>query len=515
MHPFAVREDVDVTSDRRYREVEATMRALARREPTMAQHVHVAVPDADSAVRALDGLRGALPVILALSANSPYWHGSDSGFASVRTPVFSMFPRIGIPRRFGRYGEYVATVAAMLRARAIPDPGFLWWDARLQPRLGTVEVRMMDAQSRLLDVAALAALVQCLVRRFAAGGRAYAPPLELLAENRFLAARDGLEAQLLDDRRAGGRRAVRAALAELLEDCAPARGELGCAGELADAAGAGRRPRLRAPAALRASAAARARCSRGSPTSTRTRRAGCSPRGRPRGRQACERGHRRAPLPASAAPRDASAMSTSTSTHTVPDPLAGARSSGWILIAAGAIAIVAGLLAIAYPDITLLALAIFAGINLIVVGLMSVIEAFDDEIDSGARALAAVLGILGMIAGLVVLRRPGESLLALLLVLGIWLDHLGRGLVLPLLPEPRRPRPADARRARGDRARRADPRRCPTCRCARSPCWPGSASCSGACWRSTPASSCASCTPEPRQPDAARIEAGKIRECTT
>jgi len=235
MHPFAVREDVDVTSDRRYREVEATMRALARREPTMAQHVHVAVPDADSAVRALDGLRGALPVILALSANSPYWHGSDSGFASVRTPVFSMFPRIGIPRRFGRYGEYVATVAAMLRARAIPDPSFLWWDARLQPRLGTVEVRMMDAQSRLLDVAALAALVQCLVRRYAAGGRAYAPPLELLAENRFLAARDGLDAQLLDDRRADGRRAVRAALAELLEDCAPDARELGCADELADA----------------------------------------------------------------------------------------------------------------------------------------------------------------------------------------------------------------------------------------------------------------------------------------
>jgi len=114
-------------------------------------------------------------------------------------------------------------------------------------------------------------------------------------------------------------------------------------------------------------------------------------------------------------------MSTETSTHTAPDPLAGARSSGWILIAAGAIAIVAGLLAIVYPEITLLALAIFAGINLMVVGLMSVIEAFDDELDSGARSLAAVLGILGMIAGLVVLRRPGESLLAILLVLGIWL----------------------------------------------------------------------------------------------
>ena len=108
-------------------------------------------------------------------------------------------------------------------------------------------------------------------------------------------------------------------------------------------------------------------------------------------------------------------------TETAPDPLAGARSSGWILIAAGAISIVAGLLAIVYPDITLLALAIFAGINLIVLGILGLIDAFDDAADGGIRALAGVLGVLGMIAGLVVLRRPGESLLAILLVLGIWL----------------------------------------------------------------------------------------------
>jgi uncharacterized membrane protein HdeD (DUF308 family) len=108
-------------------------------------------------------------------------------------------------------------------------------------------------------------------------------------------------------------------------------------------------------------------------------------------------------------------------TQTAPDPLAGARSSGWILIAAGAISIVAGLLAIVYPDITLLALAIFAGINLMVLGVLGLIDAFDSDADGGIRALSGVLGVLGMIAGLVVLRRPGESLLAILLVLGIWL----------------------------------------------------------------------------------------------
>jgi carboxylate-amine ligase len=237
MHPTAGREAAELSAQPRYREVAASTRALARREPTMAQHVHVAVPDEEMAVRALDGLRGDLPVILALAANSPYWLGRDSGFASMRTPIFSMFPRSGIPRRFGGYGEYVATIGALLRTHAIPDPGFVWWDARLQPRLGTVEVRVMDAQSRLLDVAALAAVVQCAVRRHAERRRGYVPAPELLAENRFLAARDGMDAQLLDERRADGRRSLRAALAELLEDSAGAAAELGCAAELEDAAG--------------------------------------------------------------------------------------------------------------------------------------------------------------------------------------------------------------------------------------------------------------------------------------
>ncbi len=104
-----------------------------------------------------------------------------------------------------------------------------------------------------------------------------------------------------------------------------------------------------------------------------------------------------------------------------PNPLAGTHSAGGLVIAAGAISIVVGVLAIVYPDITLLALAIFAGINLIVVSGISLADAFSPDADAGSRALSAVLGVLGIIAGLVVLRRPGETLLALVLVLGIWL----------------------------------------------------------------------------------------------
>ena len=195
----------------RYRHIGATMGALAHREPTMAQHVHVAVPDAASAVRALDGLRSDLPLLLALSANSPFWRGADSGFASIRTPIFSMFPRVGIPRRFGSYGKYVSVIDAMLSAGVIHEPGFLWWDVRLRPRLGTIEIRIMDAQSRLTDAAALTALVQCLVHRCAHGMRTHELGPEALAENRFLAARDGVDAQLIDDhgRGPGGRRWTR------------------------------------------------------------------------------------------------------------------------------------------------------------------------------------------------------------------------------------------------------------------------------------------------------------------
>jgi carboxylate-amine ligase len=233
-HPLATHSDISVTSSSHYRQVADTMRVLAEREPTMALHVHVAVPDGAAAVRALDGLREELPLLLALSANSPYWRARDSGFASMRIPVFSMFPRVGIPRCFGGYPEYVRVVEALLDSRAIPDPSFLWWDVRVQPKFGTVEVRIMDAQSRVADVAGLAALVQCLVCHHAERWDGNPGDPEVLAENRFLAARDGMKADLIEEG-TRTRRPARDALAGLLAACAPLASTLGCADELADA----------------------------------------------------------------------------------------------------------------------------------------------------------------------------------------------------------------------------------------------------------------------------------------
>jgi carboxylate-amine ligase len=234
LHPFTLWQDTQISDGDRYRFLYGSMRELARREPTFALHVHVAVPDADSALRAINRLRTHLPLLLALSANSPFWQGRETGLASARTPLFQAFPRVGIPRAFLDYADYVATIDLLLRCEAFPEPTFLWWDARLQPRFGTIEVRIMDAQTTVADSAALTALVQCLVRLEATDGSGADPLIDLpevLAENRFLAARDGAEASLIDAR-LGRRSPVPDVLDSLVDLCAPHAEELGCLEEL-------------------------------------------------------------------------------------------------------------------------------------------------------------------------------------------------------------------------------------------------------------------------------------------
>jgi glutamate---cysteine ligase / carboxylate-amine ligase len=202
------------------------------------------VPLPELAIAAADRIRAQLPLILALSANSPFWRGRDSGMASVRTPLFQAFPRSGIPRRFGSYPAYVEAIDVLLRADAFPEPTFIWWDVRLQPRFGTIEVRIADAQTTVSDVAAVASLIQVLVRleateRFAADELIDAP--EVLEENRFLAARDGMEANLIDPLRAG-KVAARHVLEQVVEAGLPHAKDLGCAAELAAVPGLGGLP---------------------------------------------------------------------------------------------------------------------------------------------------------------------------------------------------------------------------------------------------------------------------------
>ena len=148
--------------------------------------------------------------------------------------MFGAFPRSGLPRRFRSYRDWTDTVDLMMRSGAIPDSSYLWWDVRLQPRFGTVEIRIMDAQTRIEDVAAIAALVQVLVRvelNTPLASPWHTEATEIIQENRFLAARDGMEADLLDPG-AEVRAPARAQLRRLLDALGPHADALGCRTEL-------------------------------------------------------------------------------------------------------------------------------------------------------------------------------------------------------------------------------------------------------------------------------------------
>jgi carboxylate-amine ligase len=233
-HPTAVWSETEVTSASRYQLIQQTMRDLTVREPTFALHVHIGVPDPERAIDLYNRLRVHLPLLLALSGNSPFWRGRDAGFASTRTILFQAFPRTGMPRQYGSYSEWVEAVDLQIRVGALPEATFLWWDIRPQPRFGTVEIRIMDAQSRLAETATLVALVQSVARLELEEGyvseQACASE-EVLAENRFLAARDGVDARLIDPT-AESLRPVTEILIELLDSARPHAAALGCLVEL-------------------------------------------------------------------------------------------------------------------------------------------------------------------------------------------------------------------------------------------------------------------------------------------
>lgn len=233
-HPLALWSDTRVSDSARYQLVYETMRELARREPTFALHVHVGVADPESALMLQNRLRTHVPLLLALAANSPFWQARDTGLASARTPIFQAFPRVGVPRAFRSYEHYVEVVDQLLRVHAFPASTFLWWDVRLQPSLGTVEIRAMDAQITPADTAALAALVQTIAHLeleegYAAEGLIGAE--EVIHENRFLAARDGMRAGFIDPV-AERRVSAQDALDDLLQAARGHAEQLGCEGML-------------------------------------------------------------------------------------------------------------------------------------------------------------------------------------------------------------------------------------------------------------------------------------------
>ena len=236
-HPFSLFERQRITARDRYRQLVDQLQYIARRELIFGMHMHVAVDDPEKAIQVMNGLLVHLPQMLALSASSPFWRGEPTGLSSSRQMVFAAFPRSGPPPRFKDYADYAEVVGQLERTGCIADYTHIWWDIRPHPRLGTLEMRVCDAVTRLEDVVAITAFFQAIVKMYCElyeSGKEIASWHRLLTtENKWLAARYGLEAPIMD--LATGRR-NRVPVAQLirrtLRDVEPHARELGSDREL-------------------------------------------------------------------------------------------------------------------------------------------------------------------------------------------------------------------------------------------------------------------------------------------
>ena len=230
-HPFSRYRDQKITEHARYKRVIAELRWIAKREVIFGQHVHVGVPGEEEAIEAHNRLAEQVPLLLALSTNSPYWQGMDTGYESTRVKIFETFPRSGLPPAFPDYAAFEDYVDLMIAAGAIDDYTFCWWDVRPHPNIGTIELRVLDSQTSLRSNVALAAITQCLVAKFLSESPLGPYDRELAVENKWRASRYGLNAAFYDAEKGVSVPAKEAARA-LVDELRPVSQDLGCENEL-------------------------------------------------------------------------------------------------------------------------------------------------------------------------------------------------------------------------------------------------------------------------------------------
>jgi glutamate---cysteine ligase / carboxylate-amine ligase len=234
-HPSALWEDQLIVEEPRYQELAAELGYIARQELIFGTHVHVGVTGPNKAIYVADSIRKHLPLLLALSTNSPMWRGEVTGMMSSRTPVFRAFPRVGIPPHYGSWEIYSRRVKILMDAGVIPDYTYLWFDVRPHPKLGTVEVRVFDQQTRLDNTVALAAMVVALVHRYSTlfddQEALVEVPTELIDDNKVRAALRGTDGDLVDLPRAEQRPATKMA-SRLLKELHEHAQEVGCEPEM-------------------------------------------------------------------------------------------------------------------------------------------------------------------------------------------------------------------------------------------------------------------------------------------
>jgi carboxylate-amine ligase len=235
-HPFSHWRDQLITEGERYQEIVKDMQQLARANLIFGLHVHVGIADREAAIHVMNQARYFLPHIYALSVNSPFWVGQDTGLKGYRLKVFERFPRTGIPDAFESLSEYEDYCKLLVKTGCVDNAKKIWWDIRLHPFFDTLEVRVCDAQSRVDDTLAIAALIQAVIAKLYKlqwqnmSFRIYRR--RLIDENRWRASRYGIGGKLIDF----GRETevdTRSLLNELLEFVSTEVNELGSEKEMA------------------------------------------------------------------------------------------------------------------------------------------------------------------------------------------------------------------------------------------------------------------------------------------
>jgi carboxylate-amine ligase len=231
-HPFSRWADQQVTRGERYAVLAEELQEAGRRLVTFGLHVHVGIAEPDLRIRVMNRMRPSLPLLLALSTSSPFFEGRYTGLQSYRTILVAALPRAGIPPYFASWADYQGAVESLLNAGLLADPGFIWWDARPNRRVPTLEVRVSDVPARTEETVCLAAWVQALAVKLAREREA-APLRGFIVEaNKWRAARQGIEARLLLSAD-GPARTVREWIEILLDWLGDVAGEMGSETELA------------------------------------------------------------------------------------------------------------------------------------------------------------------------------------------------------------------------------------------------------------------------------------------
>ncbi|MBE9531241.1 MAG: glutamate--cysteine ligase, partial [Proteobacteria bacterium] len=200
-HPFSLASDQRITDDVRYARLKNLLQLVARNFSIFGMHVHVGVDGAEKSIYVLNRMIYYLPYILALSANSPFWEGENSGLRSYRTKIFETLPIAGLPFYFKGWDDYTTLAEDFIATGTIESIRELWWDVRPHPDFGTIEVRICDTPSTLKDVLAITAFIQALVKRFSddfdAGVEYKRPHSWVIRENKWRACRFGLDGEFI------------------------------------------------------------------------------------------------------------------------------------------------------------------------------------------------------------------------------------------------------------------------------------------------------------------------------